>query len=527
MNKKLRTLGIFSLLAIPAVFSISKAVDTQDEVTVTAQEDINLTTEVLEQDEVQDNVAPKAKAVNKSMDNVVVIAKSVDDMKHNKNLKENDIVETICYSKEHDGGRARYLIKHSNKKSDDGSIHKLDNGLTAELIVENNSIDIRQFGAQVGLYADVKANTKAIQNAINFAKDDKCIVFPAGWIITDTLDLGSGSNITLKGVSNNMGSYINKKNGDTFSKILYVRSKQDKPLFTQERCMMIFENLGFYGSTTIDGVTYGSNKSILLKGDVVDKSIDYKGKVFANNCEFAGWGTVFGGASIKYDSKGNPTLKYVKSTRKQGSYLQTCVLATNCRFSNNEIALSQLVDGRILGCSFNKNKYAIVFGPKSGFTTVANSRIEWNAYNGTYIDSAHDVSLNNNEYDRNGRAGIYAINCEGLNITNNYLRRSGADETLATNDIVNNTHLYVKGTSNGNISNNVTAVKYNYDSKIDENNSNGKKGLNRPSNVSHFEDNNNLIVANNCLNGGNNKENSLNTLNNNTNFIFSSNLTKK
>lgn len=459
--------------------------------------------------------------------NSVISAISVSDMKSNRNLQINDVVETICYSEINDGGGAKYVITNSKKTDDGGSVHKLDNGLTAELIVTNNSVDIRQFGAKVGLNVDVKKNTTAIQNAINFAANDKTVVFPSGWIVTDSLNLGTAQNITLKGTSNNMGSFMNKTNGDTYSKILYIPSSKNTPLFTQQKSIMIFEDLGFYGSATVKNVTYGSNESILLEGDVVLKSIDYKGKVFANNCEFSGWGTVFGGATVEYGSNNNPKLTYKNSTRKDGSYVQVCVLATDCRFSNNGIALSQLVDSRIIGCSFNKNKYAIVFGPKSGFSTIANSRIEWNDYNGTYIDSAHDISINNNEYDRNGRAGIYAVNAENINITNNILRRNGADESLAVDDYKNNVHLYISNTYNSNISNNITKLKYNYDLTISNDNENGKKGIYRPSNVSHFENNTGIIVSNNCLNGGNRKEEMLNVFKNNENSYFTDNITKK
>ena len=458
----------------------------------------------------------------------VISAISVADMKSNKDLQVNDIVETACYSKANDGGSGKYIITNSNKTDDGGSVHKLDNGLTAELIVSNDTVDIRQFGAQVGLKVDVRKNTTAIQNAINFAANDKVLIFPSGWIVTDSLNLGSANNITLKGTSNNMGSFMNKTYGDTYSKIIYIPSSKNTPLFTQQKCMMIFEDLGFYGSTTEKNVTYGSTDSVLLEGDVVFNTIDYKGKVFANNCEFSGWGTVFGGATIEYDSNNNPKLAYESSTRKSGSYVQVCVLATDCRFSYNDIALSQLVDSRIIGCSFNKNKYAIVFGPKSGFSTISNSRIEWNDYNGTYIDSAHDITINGNEYDRNGRAGIYAVNGENLNITNNILRRSGADESLAVEDYKNNVHFYITNTINSNISNNITKLKYNYDVTIDNNNNDsGKKGIYRPSNVSYFENNTGIIVSNNCLNGGNRKELSLNVFKNNVDSYFDNNVTKK
>lgn len=298
--------------------------------------------------------------------------------------------------------------------------------------------------------------------------------------------------------------------------------------------MMIFEDMAFYGSATVGGVNYGAKNKTLVEGSVVSGTNDLKGKIFVNNCEFAGWNTVFGGASLKLDKNNevvlgkdkNPIIEYKDSTIKEKSKVQVAVLATNCRFSNNNIALSQLVDGRVAECSFNKNGYGIVFGEKSGYSTVANSRIEWSIYNGILLDSTHDVTIVNNELDRSGYAGMHITNSDTVNISGNILRRSGSNEQLEVDDTVRNVHFYVKNNENINISNNVTKVKFNYDHAVKDTSS-GKKGIYRPSNVSTITNNKKLLATSNILNGGQRNEENLNIYSNNTQSIFKDNIVKK
>lgn len=530
MNKKLKYLSIFAVTSL----SIGALV---------LERNNNVSAEITE-NSLKNEVNQNSRLSFFSLRNMQFL--NVEKMKDDIGLKVNDVVETLGYYNPNDGGAGKYIITNSGKIADNGSVILLDNGLTAELIVENNTVNVKQFGVRSGLTKNemgvkssikkadlISENTKNIQNAINFCLNDKTLYFPAGWFLTDTLDLGSGNNITIKGVSNSMGTYLNKTNGDTYSKILLSSDKKGV-LFKQEKCMMILEDIAFYGSATIDGVKYGAKNKTLVEGSVVSGTNDLKGKIFANNCEFAEWNTVFGGASLKLDKNnevvldknGNPTIEYKDSKIKENSKVQVAVLATNCRFSNNNIALSQLVDGRVAECSFNKNGYGIVFGKSSGYSTIANSRVEWSTYNSILLDSAHDVTITNNELDRSGYAGMYIVNSETVNINGNILRRSGANEKLKEDDTIRNVHFYIKNNKNINMSNNVTKVKFNYDHAVKEN-TNGKKGIYRPSNVSTITNNTNLLATSNILNGGNRNENNLNVYSNNTQSIFQNNITKK
>jgi hypothetical protein len=76
--------------------------------------------------------------------------KTIAEMIADNKLKNGDLIITEGYYSVNDGGAAEYLIR--NIKSDDvndgGSIHFLNNGLVAELIVKNNTINIKQLGAR-------------------------------------------------------------------------------------------------------------------------------------------------------------------------------------------------------------------------------------------------------------------------------------------------------------------------------------------------------------------------------------------
>lgn len=90
---------------------------------------------------------------------------TVADMKADNKLKAGDMAITLGYYEANDGGNGEYKIVNNSQLVDDGgSVHDLDNGLKATIII-NDSVNIKQFGA----YGDNSHNdTNAIQNAANF-----------------------------------------------------------------------------------------------------------------------------------------------------------------------------------------------------------------------------------------------------------------------------------------------------------------------------------------------------------------------
>ena len=70
-------------------------------------------------------------------------------MKTNTDLKVGDYVITKGYYSANDGGNGTYIIvDNENLVDDGGSIHELNNGLFARLLINDNTINIKQYGAK-------------------------------------------------------------------------------------------------------------------------------------------------------------------------------------------------------------------------------------------------------------------------------------------------------------------------------------------------------------------------------------------
>ena len=125
---------------------------------------------------------------------------SVSLMKTSNNLKNGDIVKSLGYYSTNDGGGAFYKIrtKTNDDVIDEGSIVELyDTNLVAELIIENDTINVRTFGCKGDNTTD---DTTKLQNAIDFARTKKATTYiPAGeYKITSTLTTQAQ---TIKGES--------------------------------------------------------------------------------------------------------------------------------------------------------------------------------------------------------------------------------------------------------------------------------------------------------------------------------------
>lgn len=105
---------------------------------------------------------------------------TVQDMKEDDTLKEGMHVRTKGYYSVNDGGASEYHIIATLSNSD--YQEELENGLYASLIIENNTVNVKQFGA----YGDgVTDDTSSIQNALN--KSNTVFIPNGTYLITDTL----------------------------------------------------------------------------------------------------------------------------------------------------------------------------------------------------------------------------------------------------------------------------------------------------------------------------------------------------
>lgn len=105
-------------------------------------------------------------------------------MKADTKLKEGYHVKTKGYYEANDGGHGEYVIVNDNTLVDDGgTIHVLSNGLRAVLIIENDTINVKQFGA----YGDgTHDDSNAIQNAVNLGN---VILSKGNYYISSTINI--------------------------------------------------------------------------------------------------------------------------------------------------------------------------------------------------------------------------------------------------------------------------------------------------------------------------------------------------
>lgn len=124
--------------------------------------------------------------------NLPIVYNSVAEMKADTMLWEGMNTKTLGYYAPNDGGGASYLIraKADADVDDGGSLHELTNGLVAELIIENGTVNVKQFGAKGDGVTD---DTIAIQKAVNVG--ETVVIQKGVYNVTNTITLESHQRI--------------------------------------------------------------------------------------------------------------------------------------------------------------------------------------------------------------------------------------------------------------------------------------------------------------------------------------------
>ena len=182
---------------------------------------------------------------------------NVAEMKACTNLVDGDVVQTLGYYEEDDGGSATYKIVDDNTLVDDkGSVHDLTNGLKAKLMAKS-TINVKQFGAKGDGTND---DTTFINNALNFASEYSLdLIFSGGnYLISDTLNVLGAQNlnrpsICIKGVERE-SCKITANN--TMGEMLLVSSKGNYTISVN------LSNLHLYGNNMAEkGIAFDKSTS--------------------------------------------------------------------------------------------------------------------------------------------------------------------------------------------------------------------------------------------------------------------------
>ena len=139
---------------------------------------------------------------------------NVATMKLDDTLREGDTCVTLGYYEINDGGGATYkIIDDSSLEDDGGSIHELNNGLKAELVIKDNIINILQFGIEksnpkfneiTNVYESVKDISNIILLILN--KFDQIYIPDGNYFMKSTVTINKKVHIFG---GNNTNIYVN------------------------------------------------------------------------------------------------------------------------------------------------------------------------------------------------------------------------------------------------------------------------------------------------------------------------------
>lgn len=119
---------------------------------------------------------------------------TVADMKSDSTLKNGMYVKTKGYYEDNDGGHGEYIIVNDNELiEDNGSVHDLDNGLKAKLIIDKQ-ICLKQFGAKND--EDVSI---ILQTAIDLCKEKYDLIVDDFYTLSDSINIDKP--IVIKGLT--------------------------------------------------------------------------------------------------------------------------------------------------------------------------------------------------------------------------------------------------------------------------------------------------------------------------------------
>lgn len=255
---------------------------------------------------------------------------TVADMKADTKLKAGDVVQTLGYYEENDGGSGLYKIVDDSQLVDDGgSIHNLINGLKAVLVIENGAINVKQFGAKGnGIYDD----TNAMQNIIDYSCSNnyKKIFIPNGsYIISSKISTPQAFNQPIISGENTKNTILN---------------------FSGESCLRFKGGSGNLANSYLENITFtGNNENIAIElegvcGYTIDNCLFINcstGVLFHNNTsgEFTEYCIV---RDSRFTGTCKTAIEYKRTNGNDsfhGSGIESCIINQNVEETEYKIKI--------------------------------------------------------------------------------------------------------------------------------------------------------------------------------------------
>ena len=300
----------------------------------------------------------------------------------------------------------------------DSRLDKLDEQI--ERLKTQEFINIKDFG----VVGDGRDETKNIQLAFDSIAPGKILYFPSGDYRTRGIYFKNGDGYDIVEIMGESGKYLSKEGLEDNPRggtVLTYIGENGGCLFDKlETCTngrrVYISDMYFKGCNNTSEQGYQKNH-FLYTGRNGSSNGAYP-NLYANNCTFWGFETVCG-EYAPYDYGGD--------SDEREDIEQTNVYLTECQFTRNKHALSNIIDSYIDKCVFNLNDVAVILR-KWGFANrITNNRFEWNIEHAIYIHAGESL-IENNEFDRSGYCGLYISHSISSCVIGNKFLRNGAYE---------------------------------------------------------------------------------------------------
>ena len=397
----------------------------------------------LRREEQYNNNENRFNEINTQLETKINYYNSISQMK-SANLKVGNCVSTIGYYRENDGGGANYIIVQEGVL-DNGYVHKLNNGLYAQMLINDRKCNVKQFGAKGDGVAD---DTQAIKNVLN-CKAVYDVLFPVGdYKITEPLDLNGFKKI--HGVSYN-NLWDNYKESTT--RLLYYPQTNNTSCITLNGAHVSFSNI------VIQNMVWGKNTTGLAVRSI--RSFIEKIKIY----DFENIGLVLGGMYCQYDSIEvtctNDFVKWVNADKANRICYALCRCDDWYVVNEGYKATDAMVQNLVLGSpTWGIHKYGlIVKGINHKFTDLfipcpAEIPVIFGYEDGDKInESAYNCEINHIYMEENRFSGydnnfVFGKYTRGCTISNGYLsgklkvKDDGLKNSYKTNTALNLLSLY-------------------------------------------------------------------------------------
>ena len=371
---------------------------------------------------------------------------TVADMKSATNLIDGSYAETVGYHSKNDGGGTLYRIRNIvvGDVTNNNTLIQMNNpSLVAEMIVDKDELNVRQFGA----YGDnTHDDTSAFQDAIDKAYETKIKVIniPEGvYLISQPLEIYENENYDL-----NMEQYDHLERhadlGYPVSKLTFQGVDMNNTMLKATAGDYLFNG---YATTPV-GIQDLTFNDIFFNGNNIAKTVLQMDIVH------------FGGRDIQFfrcnfNSFTECAIQDVITQAKINSAPlrnQLRLLIDNCTICNNKNGLIVGGDDTVIThCIIGKNEeYGIIFSGATHLMTVHECKIQYNGqsktgYTGGQIKfscAGGSFNLTNNYYEN--KSSNYTLNDTGIfiftqnsadtgnslidniNIKNSYINAGGA-----------------------------------------------------------------------------------------------------